>query len=80
MPQQAIAAILLRQLTSYLARAIFWVDLAGNLLFYDEPAGALLGYRYEGGWRDAASPVTGKNGGIMTIPPADPPRSASASA
>jgi hypothetical protein len=47
MPQQAIAAILLRQLTSYLARAIFWVDLAGNLLFYDEPAGALLAYRYE---------------------------------
>jgi PAS domain-containing protein len=47
MPQQAIEVILMRQLASYLAMPIFLVDPAGNLLFYNEPAEALLGHRYE---------------------------------
>jgi PAS domain-containing protein len=47
MPQQAIEVILMRQLASYLAMPIFVVDPAGNLLFYNEPAEALLGRRYE---------------------------------
>jgi PAS domain-containing protein len=47
MPQQAIEVILMRQLASYLAMPIFLVDPGGNLLFYNEPAEALLGHRYE---------------------------------
>jgi PAS domain-containing protein len=47
MPQQAIEVILMRQLASSLAMPIFLVDPAGNLLFYNEPAEALLGHRYE---------------------------------
>src|SRR6267142_4899032 len=47
MPQQAIEVILMRQLASYLAMPIFLVDPAGNLLFYNEPAEALLGRRYD---------------------------------
>src|SRR5690606_19020308 len=47
MPQQAIEVILMRQLASYLAMPIFLVDPTGNLLFYNEPAEALLGHRYE---------------------------------
>lgn len=47
MPQQAIEVILMRQLASYLAMPIFVADPAGNLLFYNEPAEALLGRRYE---------------------------------
>jgi PAS domain-containing protein len=47
MQQQAIEVILMRQLASYLAMPIFLVDPAGDLLFYNEPAEALLGHRYE---------------------------------
>ena len=47
MPQQAIEVILMRQLASCLAMPIFLVDPGGNLLFYNEPAEALLGRRYE---------------------------------
>jgi PAS domain-containing protein len=47
MPQHPIEVILMRQLASYLAMPIFVVDPAGNLLFYNEPAEALLGVRYE---------------------------------
>jgi len=39
--------ILAKQLASYLAMPIFLVDPEGNLLYYNEPAEALLGYRYE---------------------------------
>jgi PAS domain-containing protein len=46
MPQQAIEVILIRQLASYLAMPIFLVDPAGDLLFYNKPAEALLGHRY----------------------------------
>lgn len=45
--QQPIELILLKQLASYLAQAIFLVDTDGTLLYYNEPAEALLGQRYE---------------------------------
>jgi PAS domain-containing protein len=45
--EQPIEVILMRQLASYLAMPIFLVDPAGTLLFYNEPAEAILGSRYE---------------------------------
>lgn len=47
MPQKDIELILMRQLASYLAVPILVVDPAGTLLFYNEPAEALLGRRFE---------------------------------
>jgi PAS domain-containing protein len=47
MPQHPIEIILMRQLASYLAVPIFVVDPLGTLLYYNEPAEALLGRRYE---------------------------------
>lgn len=47
MPQQEIEIILARQLASYLAVPIFIVDPQGTLLFYNEPAEAVLGRRFE---------------------------------
>jgi len=46
-PQKAVEIILTRQLASYLAMPVFLVDPEGNLLYYNEPAEALLGHRYE---------------------------------
>jgi len=43
MAQREIEIILMRQLASYLAVPIFVVAPAGTLLFYNEPAEALLG-------------------------------------
>lgn len=37
----------MRQLASYLAMPVFLVDAAGKLLFYNEPAEALIGRRFE---------------------------------
>lgn len=45
--QREVEIILMRQLASYLAMPIFIADPAGNLLFYNEPAEALLGCRFE---------------------------------
>jgi PAS domain-containing protein len=45
--QHDIEVILLRQLASYLAMPLFIVDPAGTLLFYNEPAEAILGRRFE---------------------------------
>lgn len=45
--QQEIEIILARQLASYLAVPIFLVDPDGTLLFYNEPAEAVLGRRFE---------------------------------
>jgi hypothetical protein len=42
-----VELILTKQLASYLSMPIFLVDLAGNLLFYNEPAEHLLGSRYD---------------------------------
>lgn len=47
MTQHDVELILLRQVASYLVTPIFLVDLDGNLLFYNEPAEALLGERYD---------------------------------
>jgi PAS domain-containing protein len=44
--QQEVEVILARQLFDYLALPIFLVDPDGNLLFYNEPAEAILGHRY----------------------------------
>ena len=47
MAQKEIEIILTRQLASYLAMPIFIVDPQGNLIFYNEPAEAILGKRFE---------------------------------
>ena len=47
MPQKAVEIILMRQLASYLAMPIMLFDPAGSLLFYNEPAEAILGRRFD---------------------------------
>jgi PAS domain-containing protein len=47
MAQHPIEVILMRQLESYLAMPILLVDPVGTLLFYNEPAERLVGWRYE---------------------------------
>jgi hypothetical protein len=42
-----IQIILTRQLAGYLSVPLFLVDPKGNLLFYNEPAEAILGQRFE---------------------------------
>ena len=42
-----IEVVLLRQVAGYLATPLFFVDEDGNLEYYNEPAEALLGRRYE---------------------------------
>jgi PAS domain-containing protein len=42
-----IQIILTRQLAGYLSVPLFLVDPDGNLLFYNEPAEAILGRRFE---------------------------------
>jgi PAS domain-containing protein len=42
-----VEVILMKQVASYLAIPIFLVDVAGTLIFYNEPAEALLGRRYD---------------------------------
>lgn len=46
MVQKEIEVILARHLASYLATPIFIVDPAGNLLYYNEHAEAILGHRF----------------------------------
>ena len=46
MSQQEIEVILSRHLAECLAMPIFIVDPAGNLIFYNEPAEAILGQNY----------------------------------
>lgn len=47
MSANQIEIILSRQLADCLSIPVFLTDPAGNLLFYNEPAEALLGKRYE---------------------------------
>jgi PAS domain-containing protein len=47
MAQREIEVILARHLAEHLAMPIFIVDPEGNLLFYNEPAEKILGYRYD---------------------------------
>ena len=42
-----VEVILMKQVASYLAMPIFLVDVIGTLIFYNEPAEALLGRRYD---------------------------------
>ena len=46
MSQQEIEVILARHLAEYLAMPIFIVNPEGDLIFYNEPAEAILGTRY----------------------------------
>ena len=46
MPQQEVEIILSRHLAEYLAMPIFIVNPAGDLIFYNEPAEAILGQMY----------------------------------
>jgi len=45
--QRDIEVILLRQVASYLATPIFVVDPDGTLVYFNEPAEAILGRRYD---------------------------------
>ncbi|MGH2361653.1 MAG: PAS domain-containing protein [bacterium] len=47
MTQRDIEIILMRQLASYLVVPIFVVDTKGTLLFYNEPAEALIGRQFD---------------------------------
>ena len=47
MAQKEIEVILARHLASYLATPIFIVNPEGTLLYYNEPAEAILGVRYD---------------------------------
>src|ERR1051325_2463545 len=47
MAQHPIELILTRQLASYLVTPMFLVGPEGELLFYNEPAEGLLGYRFD---------------------------------
>ncbi len=47
MLQRDIEIILMRQLASYLVVPIFVVDTEGTMLFYNEPAEALLGRQFD---------------------------------
>ena len=47
MSHKEIELILIRQLASYLAMAVFLVDADGNLVFYNEPAERILGHRFD---------------------------------
>jgi PAS domain-containing protein len=42
-----VEVILMRQAASYLAMPVFVVDPKGDLVYFNEPAEALLGLRYE---------------------------------
>src|SRR5438128_9479638 len=45
--QHPVEVILARGFTSHLATPAFLVDSAGNLIFFNEPAGELLGMAFE---------------------------------
>lgn len=55
MTQQPIELILLRQWASYLDIPIWLMDVDGDLLFYNEPAEAIVGLRFEEAGRVNAS-------------------------
>lgn len=64
MSQRPIEVILTRQLASTLAMPMFLVDAQGTLVFYNEPAEAVLGMRFDetgemaaGEWATAWSPT-----------------------
>ena len=72
-----IQIILTRQLAGYLSIPVFLVDQKGNLLFYNEPAEAILGRRFEetGAMpaEDWSTVFTPEDGQGCPIPPDDLP-------
>ena len=77
MPQQEIEIILARHLSEYLVMPIFIVNPAGDLIFYNEPAEAILGQSYsETGlmpsseWSTVFNPVDSQG---RSIPPEELP-------
>jgi PAS domain-containing protein len=77
MPQQEIEVILARHLSEYLFMPIFIVNPDGDLVFYNEPAEAILGKNYsETGimpaseWSTVFQPMTADG---KTIPPEELP-------
>ena len=77
MPQQEIEIILARHLSEYLVMPIFIVNPAGDLIFYNEPAEAILGQSYsETGlmpsseWSTVFNPVDSQG---KSIPPEELP-------
>src|SRR5262245_55924587 len=73
MPGQPIEIILLRELADHLSTAIFVVDPAGDLLYYNEPAEHLLGTRFDetgampmAEWSTVFKPTNGRG---VTVPP-----------
>lgn len=72
-----IQIILMRQLAGYLSVPVFLVDPKGDLLFYNEPAEAILGRRFEETgampaevWASAFTPVDDQG---QPVPPEDLP-------
>lgn len=47
MAQKPIELILLKELASHLSMAVFLLDTEGTVIFYNQPAEALLGVRYD---------------------------------
>lgn len=47
MAQREIEVILARHLAEHLAIPLFIIDPQGNLLYYNEPAEVILGYRFD---------------------------------
>lgn len=47
MAQQPIELILLKQWATHIATPVWIMDVAGNLVFYNEPAEGLLGKRFD---------------------------------
>lgn len=45
--QQHVELILMKQVASYLSMPVFLVDPEGTLLYFNEPAEAILGQRFE---------------------------------
>jgi PAS domain-containing protein len=77
MTQQEVEIILSRHLAEYLAMPIFIVNPAGDLIFYNEPAEAILGQTYsESGimpaseWSTVFQPVDQEG---SSIPPEELP-------
>ena len=77
MPQQPVELILLRQWATHMDIPIWLVDGAGDLLFYNEPAEAILGQRFDetgampaGKWSSAFTPVDDEG---LPIPPDELP-------
>ena len=72
-----IQIILIRQLAGYLGVPLFLVDPKGDLLFYNEPAEAILGRRFEETgampaktWSSIFTPVDERG---QPVPPEDVP-------